>query len=299
MTKSILNIDKTALTFTYELLYEASLESVYKAYTDSMIIPLWRGPRNLNTYVDKLDVKLNGKWRFIQTDINGKTYAFNGIYRVVIPCVKLVNTFEWEEMPGHIILDTTIFSYENNKTKIVTVSQFSSLDDLEGMLNSGMEFGLTQSIERLCEYLDFIKNKNNPIIIQYVFNVPKDEIWSALTDIDKLRQWYLDLTELKPEKGYEFKFYMGEDNNKKYWHLCKILEVEKNKKLSYSWKFEGLKGESIVTFDLSEFDGATTVRLTHDGIETFPTDIPDLSRENFIEGWTFIITKNLKEFLIK
>ena len=42
----------------------------------------------------------------------------------------------------------------------------------------------------------------------------------------------------------------------------------------------------------------TTVKLTHEGLETFPLTAHNaFARENFVEGWTYLIGKGLKDFL--
>lgn len=55
----------------------------------------------------------------------------------------------------------------------------------------------------------------------------------------------------------------------------------------------------IVIFELFPEGQSTRLKLTHEGLETFPADLPDFSRESFAEGWTFIIGTALKEFVEK
>jgi uncharacterized protein YndB with AHSA1/START domain len=121
----------------------------------------------------------------------------------------------------------------------------------------------------------------------------------ALTDKGEMKQWYFDLAEFKPEVGFEFKFYGGPDKDRQYLHVCKITDVIPNKKLTYSWKYDGYAGESFVTFELFPEMDKTRLRLTHEGIETFPADVPDFAKKNFEEGWSQIIGTSLKDFLEK
>jgi uncharacterized protein YndB with AHSA1/START domain len=87
----------------------------------------------------------------------------------------------------------------------------------------------------------------------------------------------------KPEVGFEFRFDGGSDD-KIYHHICKIVEVVPNKKLKYSWRYEGFEGMSYVTFELFEEGKTTTVKLTHEGLETFPQNNPDFAKESFMQG---------------
>ena len=150
---------------------------------------------------------------------------------------------------------------------------------------------------------------SNPVIKEVLLNAPASKVWKAITDKNDMKQWYFDLAEFKPEAGYEFQFYGG-DKNKQWLHLCKVTEVIKEKKLTYSWKYDGYKGISYVTFELypallSETESqrkgkGTRLKLTHTGLESFPSnEVPELKRENFDTGWTSIIGTSIKEFVEK
>jgi len=55
-----------------------------------------------------------------------------------------------------------------------------------------------------------------------------------------------------------------------------------------------------VTFELFPEGNKTKVKLTHKGLESFPvTANKDFAKENFMEGWNYIIGTGLKEFVEK
>ncbi len=138
--------------------------------------------------------------------------------------------------------------------------------------------------------------KNEPIIIERTFHAPVEKVWHAITDRQAMKQWYFDLEAFEPVEGFEFQFYGGTES-KQYLHLCKIVEVAPPRKLSYSWRYDGYGGNSVVTFELFPEGDRTRLRLTHEGLETFPASNPDLAKANFVEGWTAIIGTSLKEFV--
>ncbi len=139
---------------------------------------------------------------------------------------------------------------------------------------------------------------NTPFIIERTFNAPIEKAQKALTDKDEMKQWYFDIPEFKPEVGLNFKFLAGESEDKKFLHLCKIIEVIDGKKITYSWRYDGYEGNSFVTFELLAEGEKTKLKLTHQGLETFPGN-PDFAKENFVKGWTYFMDKALKEFLAK
>lgn len=136
----------------------------------------------------------------------------------------------------------------------------------------------------------------NLLIIEQEFNAPLELVWRAITEKPLMKKWYFDISNFKPEVGFKFQFEGGEEN-KRYVHLCEVLEVIPQKKLRYSWKYEGYIGLSFVTFELSPVGEKTKVKLTHEGLETFTN--PDFTRDNFVGGWNYLICESLKEFLEK
>lgn len=138
--------------------------------------------------------------------------------------------------------------------------------------------------------------KAAPIVIERTYNAPVEKVWKALTDKEAMKQWYFDLKEFKAEPGFEFQFEGGTEE-KSYLHLCKVTEVIPNQKLTYSWRYDGYEGNSFVTWELFPDGNATRVRLTHEGLETFPASNPDLAKTNFVAGWTDILGESLKKFL--
>ena len=138
---------------------------------------------------------------------------------------------------------------------------------------------------------------NEPIIIERVFNAPVSKVWKAIIDRNEMRNWYFDLAEFKAETGFKFQFYGGPSPERQYLHLCEITEVIRERKLSHSWRFDGYPGNSLLTFELSGQENKTLLKLTHDGLETFPEENPDFAKANFVEGWNEIINISLKKYL--
>lgn len=141
---------------------------------------------------------------------------------------------------------------------------------------------------------------SDPIIVERTYNASIEKVWSAITDKAEMKKWYFDLPEFKAEPGCEFRFYGEGKQGEKFLHLCKVIEVIPRKKLTYSWRYDGYEGDSFVTFELFEEGNKTRVRLVHKGLETFPvTAHNDFAKENFMEGWSELIGKMLKEHVEK
>ena len=140
----------------------------------------------------------------------------------------------------------------------------------------------------------------SPFVIEKTYKAPRQKVWRAITNKEDMKQWYFDLPEFKPVVGFEFEFRGGKEDGVQYLHRCRITEVVPEKRLTYSWRYEGYEGMSFVTFELfDDGDKNTRVKLTHAGLDTFSKSIPDFDKKNFAEGWTEIIGSNLKNFVEK
>ena len=138
-----------------------------------------------------------------------------------------------------------------------------------------------------------------PLVIEQTYNAPVAKVWEAITDHNKMKEWYFTLGDFKPEVGFTFHFEGGSEE-KSYTHLCEVTEVVPGKMLTHSWAYKDYPGESYVTWELfDEGNGKTRIRLTHRGLETFPQNTTDFSRASFSTGWTYITGTSLRNYLEK
>lgn len=134
--------------------FDAPRELVFEAHLDAQAIPQWWGPRGYATEVVELDARPGGKWRFVQRTAEGQTIAFFGEYRVISPPDKFVNTFGFDGMPGDPGEEEYNFiDLGNGRTLLRTYSKFKSKEELQAVLESGMEHGANETYDRLEEFL--------------------------------------------------------------------------------------------------------------------------------------------------
>lgn len=138
---------------TMQRSFNAPRELVYRAMIDPDLISQWWGQRGSTTIVDKLDARVGGDWRFIQRGADGTEYAFRGTFLELDPPSSIVQTFEFEPMPGHISTDSLTLTEIDGGTLVRIHSTFASKEDRDGMLQSGMEGGANETYDRLEELL--------------------------------------------------------------------------------------------------------------------------------------------------
>lgn len=142
-----------------------------------------------------------------------------------------------------------------------------------------------------------MSNRSQAIIVEQSFNKPKEEVWSAITDPDRMRKWFFEnIPGFIPEVGFETRFNV-DAGERQFMHLWRITEVIPFEKIVYNWKYENIEGNALVSFELFEQNPKTLLRLTNLRLETFPPNIPEFSRESCIGGWHYFIKQRLKNYL--
>jgi uncharacterized protein YndB with AHSA1/START domain len=133
--------------------FGATRELLFKAFAVPQLFAKWWGPRRLTNDIDRMDVRPGGSWRVVQRDDAGHEFAFHGVYHDVVSPQRMVQTFEFEGAPGHVLLQTATFEEVEAGTMLTLKSIFESVEDRDAMVQAGMESGARDSMERLAELL--------------------------------------------------------------------------------------------------------------------------------------------------
>ncbi|MDB5162100.1 MAG: ATPase [Candidatus Saccharibacteria bacterium] len=144
---------------TLEVVMKRNIKSnaakLFKDYTDPLLIPEWWGDVSLKTTVQLQNVQEGGSWRFVQIEPNDTTYAWSGIYQELTRPSKIVSTFVFEPQPGHVYIGTALFTEQpNGMTQLVEKIKFLNVDDLNGMLNMGMEQKTAERLDRFAQVVE-------------------------------------------------------------------------------------------------------------------------------------------------
>lgn len=151
--------EKIQLSFPSDLeikmvrVFDAPRELVFEAHSKCEHLKRWWGLKSSELVVCDLDFRPGGKYRFVERQKDGSEDGFRGEYREIVRPDRIVWTFEYEGMPGHISVDTVSFEERDGKTTLTATSKFSSKEDRDGMVQAGMEGGANESYDSLAEYL--------------------------------------------------------------------------------------------------------------------------------------------------
>jgi uncharacterized protein YndB with AHSA1/START domain len=131
-----------------ERIFNAPRDRVWRAISDPTLVAQWWGRGN-KVVMEKFEFEKGGHWRVVEHSDQG-THGFEGRYREITPKERIVQTFEWDGMPGYVCIETlNLVDLGDGRTKIVNDTLFHTTEERDGMLNSGMEGGLNESYEAL------------------------------------------------------------------------------------------------------------------------------------------------------
>ncbi len=129
---------------------------------------------------------------------------------------------------------------------------------------------------------------------EMTFEVPREDVWAAITDAEKLGQWFGTSAELDLRPGGEGTF---------HWeHLdvttrITIETVEPPSHFAYRWEPGGATeggSTTLVEFTLEEIPNGTRLTLVESGFSGFPPE----SRQGNELGWDSELDE-LRELLVR
>jgi uncharacterized protein YndB with AHSA1/START domain len=133
--------------------FSAPRELVFEALSRPEHIRQWWGRRGAPMVVCEVDFRPGGRYRYVIRQEKGQEYAFRGEYYEIAPPGRIVQTFEFEGMPGSISYETLTLTERDGTTTLTTRSRMESIEARDAMLQSGMEAGAAETYDRLEELL--------------------------------------------------------------------------------------------------------------------------------------------------
>jgi uncharacterized protein YndB with AHSA1/START domain len=275
MTKATFTVDKDKLEVRLERIFEATPERLWQAYTDPVQVTEWWE----RTTVDELDVRVGGRWRFASGD-NGE-YGFRGEYTEVDKPHKMVRTFEYEPYRGHISVESVTFEpLDGGRTKLIAVQTFTNLDDLNGMVGSGMERGAVAGLKRLAEVVE-VQNKvtkrsitHGSFTVERMFTAPSAKVFAAFAEQDAKERWFKGPETATSEHAMDFSI-GGRETNTGMFHdgimhrfEATYYDIVPNERIVYAYEMylnDVRISVSLATITFEDADGKTQLTLHEDG----------------------------------
>ena len=134
--------------------FAAPKHLVYKAWTTPELIKRWWGGRRGVVNLAEVDLRVGGKWRYLSTTDRGFEVGFHGVFREVVANDRLVYTEVYEGVPGgddDPPVVTLTFTESGGRTTLTSLTQLSSREVRDMIIQSGMEGGMQHAMDLLEE----------------------------------------------------------------------------------------------------------------------------------------------------
>lgn len=133
--------------------FDAPAKAVFLAHTDPELFVRWMGPRTATLEVVEWDVTVGGRWRYQGQGGGGQAYGFRGVFHTVDPNSLIIQTFEFDDAPGIVGIESITFEEIEGRTRLTLRDVFPTVEVRDIAMATGMESGLAEGYERLDEIL--------------------------------------------------------------------------------------------------------------------------------------------------
>lgn len=141
-----------------------------------------------------------------------------------------------------------------------------------------------------------MKKTDVPILVEQDFKVSVDQLWSAITSPEEMRQWFFpQMLDFQLNKGFYTDFLITNEG-RNFTHQWTVVEVVPHEKITVRWQFLEYPGDSHVTFHVSENENGSHLKLSVQVLQDFQDDIPEFTRESAVGGWNYFICEKLPEY---
>jgi uncharacterized protein YndB with AHSA1/START domain len=138
----------------FEREFDAPVDAVFRAHKEPDLVKQWMGPSEYTTDIDTYDFRTGGRWRYVQRNEADEEYAFNGVFHVVRENEFAIQTFEFEMFPDVVSIESLTFQdLGDGRSRVRGHATYPSLEARDGMVEGGMETGMTDGYQRLDDLL--------------------------------------------------------------------------------------------------------------------------------------------------
>jgi len=159
-------VDKEDNTITIKREFAAIRQMVWDCYTKSELLDQWFAPKPFTTKTKSMDFSEGGHWHYAMVDPEGTEYWGLTKYTKIDPIDFYDTKDGFSDSEGNINPDLPVatwhvqFSDKGEHTLVETIVTYSSLSELEKVIQMGMKDGMTLTLEKLDELLLKL-NKDN------------------------------------------------------------------------------------------------------------------------------------------
>ncbi len=291
-------------------IFDAPRELVWEAWTDPKQVVQWWGPNGFTTTIHEMDVKPGGVWRHTMHGPDGTDYPNKSVFVEVVKPERIVYSHGGGKQggPGAQFQATWTFAAQGDKTKLTIRMVFKSAAERDQVVKEyGAIEGGKQTLGRLEEHLAKMKQTEGEFVITRVFDAPRELVWKAWTERERLMQWFgpkgftMRVATLDLRPGGVFHYCLRSPDGHEMWGKFVYRDIAAPERIVLVNSFSDEKGnltrhpmsptwplEMLSTTTFAEQAGKTTVTVRWSPLNATEAERKtfDISHDGMRIGWT-------------
>ncbi len=275
---------QTGTALVISRVFDAAREQVWKAWTDPVKLKRWSGPKNYTSPVNKMDLRVGGRYLNCMRSPDGKDYWSTGEYREIIPMERLVLTDSFSDENGSVVpashygmrgdwplelLVTVTFEDVDGGTRMTLRHEGIPEGDIKELTRAGWNESFDKLAERVLAageaWLSAEPGKQE-VVFTHVFDAPPKLVFQAYTDPGIIPHWFgprrfttiVDKMDARP--GGSWRFLNRDESGNEYAFHGVYHDIVSPTRIVWTFEFEGAPGHvSLETVTFEELDGKTTL----------------------------------------
>jgi len=182
--------------FIIERVFDAPRPLVFQAFTQPEHLVNWWGPKGWTLPVCHVDFREGGVWHYCMKGPNGEEAWCKSIYHDIVAPESYRYEDYFADAEGNIVaglpavnIQMEFHALPDGKTKILSIGQYETVEDVEKVLAMGMVEGVTQTWDRLEEHLAKTAGQPGTITITRLLDAPRELVWEAHNDPKHIVHW--------------------------------------------------------------------------------------------------------------
>lgn len=290
-------------------IYNASVQTVWDAWTDPQQAAQWWGPRGFTITTHSKDFRVGGTWVYTMHGPNGMDFPNISQYLEIEHYRRMVYDHGGNEKSRALFRVTVQFTDVNGKTKMDMTMAFPTPEAAEATKTLIKKAGGNATWDRLAEYLEKQSSNKEVFVINRSFHVPIESLFDLWTDPKLFTQWLppmgftMRFMKVDVREGGEGFYEMTDGGKTTMYGQVKYREIRRPSKIVYTQEFSDKDGnisrhpmaptwpETMLTTVSMTEEGANQTRVTVTW-EVFGKATPDEvdtfrnARPGMTQGWT-------------
>jgi uncharacterized protein YndB with AHSA1/START domain len=132
--------------------FAAPKDLVYRAWTTPELVKRWWSGQRGKVTLAEIDLRVGGTWRYVLVTHDGFEVGFHGEFREIVPNERIVATEVYEGAPEdarEAPLNIITFTEAEGRTTLTILTETSSKELRDTIINSGMEAGMQEGMDLL------------------------------------------------------------------------------------------------------------------------------------------------------